>query len=53
MSGEIRSPKFYWKEATVAVAKKVKQKNTAGARRERKLRRLLEQTVAVRGLRKP
>lgn len=27
MSGKIRSPKFYWKEATVAVAEKVKQKN--------------------------
>lgn len=34
MSGKLTSPKFYWKEATVAVAKKAKEKAT-------------EQTVAV------
>lgn len=46
MSGKITSPQFYWKEATVAVAKKVKQKTTEGARRQSESQRFPEQTVA-------
>lgn len=47
MSGKLTSPKFYWKEATVAVAKKAKEKATEGARRASEPQRFPEQTVAV------